>query len=271
MNRSALLMIPLLSFLLCSGMAAAAPTAEALAGYRLASERFSTRIAEAEAEAGDKVVQLRDAEFGALIEALSDERTLLVEGPYSIDEVETDIEICGIANKTTMSLVLFDLKASITPTQDQQTRTSELEALMARNTLQFQDELMALQPFLFRCLAKQVRGMEQFFVSLPPEQFTEVRRGGVAKMRRGVLMVFQGGLLIAGETVFSEDYRDSLLSALAEVAEAYASAMPLSERTQIVDAATASPSVTHRRFGAYIAQIKRAFQSEACSAICAIE
>lgn len=259
----------LLPLLLYGGMATAAPTAEALADYRSASERFSTRIAEA--EAGGKATQLRGGDFGALVEALSDERALLVEGPYSSGEVETDIEICGIANKTTMSLVLFDLKASLAPLQDPQARAVEFEALMTRNTLLFQDELMALQPFLFRCLAKQMRGMERFFASLPPEQFTDVRRSGLAKMRKGVLMVFQGGLSIAGEAVFSEVYRDALLSALADSAEAYASVMPLSERMKIVDMMTTSASAKHGRYGAYIERIERAFRSEACSALCAIE
>lgn len=266
MNHGNIWLLPLL---LCGGMATAAPTAEALAEYRLASERFSARIAEA--EAGGKAAELEGAEFGKLIEALSDERTLLVEGPYSSGEVETDIEICGIANKTIMSLVLFDLKTSIAPSQDPQAREAGLEALMTRNTLLFQDELMALQPFLFRCLAKQMRGMEQFFVSLPPEQLTDVRRGGVAKIRAGVTMIFQGGLMATGETVFSEDYRDALLSALADSAEAYASVMPLSERTRIADAVAAAASSGNRRFDAYIARIERAFRSEACSAICAIE
>lgn len=266
MNRANIWLLPLL---LCGGMATAAPTAEALAEYRLASERFSTRIAEA--EAGDKAAQLRDAEFARLVEALSDERAMLVEGPYSSGEVETDIEICGIANKATMSLVLFDLKASIAPSQDQQALMVEFNALMVRNILEFQDEFTQLQPFLFRCLAKQLRGLEQFIASLSPEQFTDVRRGGVVKMRQAILMTFHNILTAAGDPALKESYRIAVVSALAETAETYASAVPLSGRKLLADAAARSATSGDVRFDAYATQIMRAFRSETCATLCMVE
>jgi hypothetical protein len=259
----------ILPLLLCGGMATAAPTADALAEYRRAGESFFMLIAEA--EAGEKVARLRDAEFGRLVEALSDERRMLVEGPYSSEEIETDIEVCRIANKATMSLVLFDLKVSIARSQDQQAVMAEFNALMARNILQFQDEMTALQPFLFRCLAKQMRGLERFIASLPPEQFTDVRRSGIVKMRQGISMAYHGALSDANDPAFQESYRITVLAALAETAEVYALAMPLPERKRIADAMARSAAPENGRMGAYAAQIERAFRSEACSTLCSIE
>jgi hypothetical protein len=259
--------------LLCAGSATAAPTAEALAAYRQAGERFATRVAEAEASdrLGDKGAQLRDAEFAALVATLSDEGAMLVEGEDSNKEIEADVEICEISNKANISLVLFDIKARVAPSQDQQALATAFNALMVRNVLQFQDEFISLQPFLLRCLAKQMRGLERFVVSLPPEQFNDVRRRGVLGLRKSVPMIFYGGLMGASETVFREDYRDSLLSTLAENADAYAAVIPLSERKKIMEMAARVASSGNARFGVYAAQIEKAFRSEACSAICALE
>lgn len=259
-------MFPLL---LCGNMAVAAPTAEALSEYRQAAKRFSVLIAEA--EVGDKTVQLRSAEFSMLVAILSDERKILVEGPFSTEESETDIEICGLSNKAVMALMLFDLKAAITQSQDQQALITEFNALMARNILLFQDELMALQPFLFRCLAKQIRGLERFIVSLPPEQLTDVRRGGAVKMRRGILMTYFGILSAASDPAYKEGYRLTLLAALAETAESFALAMPLSERKRIADATELHLALEDKRMSAYAMQIRSAFRSEKCSTLCAIE
>lgn len=270
MNHKSLWIWPLL---LCAGSAGGAPAAEALTAYRQAGERFAMRVAEAEAGdmVSDKVARLRGAEFAALVATLSDEGAMLMKDENYNTEIETIAEICGISNKAIMSLVLFDLKANVAPSQDQQALAMAFNALMLRNVLQFQDEFISLQPFLFRCLAKEMRDLERFIVSLPPEQFNDVRRRGVLGLRKAVPMIFYGGLMGASETAFRNDYRESLLSVLAENADAYASVVPLSEREKIVELAARVMSSENGRFSAYAAQIDKAFRSETCSAICAIE
>jgi hypothetical protein len=262
-------MIWILPLLAWSGIAASAPPVEILNAYREAASRFSSLIAEA--EAGKKASQLRSPEFEKLVGILSDEQTMLVAGTDPKEGIGADLEVCGIVNKAVASLALFDLKDNIAKTEDQQKLMSDFNGMMNRNVLMFQDELKALQPFLFRCMAKAIPKLERFVASLDREQLTDVRRGGVVKMREGILMTFDGGLAAANDATLREDYRSALLSVLAETAEAYASVMKLPERKKIAEAMGSAALSGDERYKPYLILIARAFRSEECSAICKIQ
>ena len=266
MNRRMIWVLPLLAW---SGIAASAPPAKALSEYREAASRFSSLVAEA--EAGEKVPQLRSPEFKKLVEILSDEQTMLAASTEPEDDIEADLELCGITNNVIVSLALFDIRGNVPKTEDQQKLMSNFEVMMSRNLLIFQDELKELQPFLIRCLAKAVSKVDRFLGSLDPDQLTDIRRRGVVKMRKGILMTYSGGLAAANDTTLREDYATALLSVLAETAEAYASMMPLPERKKIAEAAGSAALSKDEQYQAYLISIARAFRSEGCSTICKIE
>ena len=266
-------MLPVL--LLCCGMAHAEPTEETLAEYRQAGVRFSQLVADAEASddirTESKVSVLRTAEFSALVEVLSDEGRLPAANPDSIADIEIPLEICGTSNKAVMALVLFDLKANASSMRDVEP-VMALEALMRRNTLAFQRELTRMQPFLLRCLASQMEGVGLFLESLPAEQLTDVRRGGVRKMRGGISMTYQGTLNLVHDPAIPDAYREVILATMAELAAAYADVIPLSERKFIVDATVRAASTNHPRFSDYVTKIEQAFRSLPCSSfLCGIE
>lgn len=261
----------MLSLLAWSGIVSSAPPAEVLREYREAASRFSSLVAEA--EAGEKVAQLRSPEFKKLVEILSDEQTMLAASAEPENDVEADLELCGITNNAIVSLAIFDIRGNIPKTDDQQESMSNFKVMMSRNLLVFQDELKELQPFLIRCLAKAVSKVDRFLGSLDPDQLTDVRRRGVVKMRTGILMTYSSGLAIANDTgtAFRVDYRKVFLSVLAETAETYASMMPLPERKKIAEAAGLAVLSGDEQYQAYLISIARAFRSEGCSTICKIE
>jgi hypothetical protein len=265
-NHRTIWILPLLAW---SGMAASAPTAKAMNEYREAANRFSSLVAEA--EAGEKTSQLRSPEFEKIVAILSDEQAMLVASTDVKQEMEADLEVCGIASKAVASLMMFDLKENIAKIEGQQKLMSDFDAMMNRNVLIFQDELKELQPFLFRCIAKAIPSLDRFLASLEREQLTDVRRGGVVKMREGILMTFDSGLAGANDTTIQEDYRSAMLSVLAETAEAYASVMKLPERKKISDAIGPAALSADERYKPYLILIARAFRSEECSAICEIQ
>ncbi|MEQ1513889.1 MAG: hypothetical protein ABL934_14570 [Lysobacteraceae bacterium] len=264
--RRMIWMLPLMAW---SGIVVSAPPAKALAEYREAASRFSSLVVEA--EAGKKVSQLRSPEFEKLVEVLSDEKMMLASAATPEDDIEVDLEICGIANRVVMSLATFDLRENVAKAEDQREILSDFNAMMTRNILMFQDELKTLQPFLIRCLAKAVPGVNRFLTSLDPEQLTDVRRRGAVKMREGSLMTYRGAFAATNDTILAEDYRRAMLSVLAETAEAYASIMPLPERRKIAETAGSAALSGDDRYQAYLVSIERAFRSEECTTICKIE
>lgn len=253
--------------LLFSSTAMSALNSTDLSTYRNASTQLAVLIASA--QNGMKAPQLKTAEVMKLVQTISDEERLLKADAYSVAEMGDLLDICAIANQASVSFLLFDLKANINPNASPQQVADSLIPLMKSNVLAFQDELKELQPFLLRCLAKEVSPMTKFLASLKPADYTEIRRQGLAKMRSGLVQVYAGALQTANDPDVRDDYRIALLSALAETSVAFASVLELPVRKQIRDAMTFAAASTTGQYKLYLDRIADALSDERCDGLCA--
>jgi hypothetical protein len=256
-------------FLLFGANAIAAPSAADLQSFNDAGARLLVLIADA--EAARKVDALRTPEAKNLIQRLSDEGRMLSGPPYTATNLGTILEICEVVNKASVSLLLFEAKAQIDPKANPEQVNAALMPLMKGNSLQFQNELKELQPFLLRCLAKQIPAISQFMASLQPEEITEVRRNGLARMRLGVLQVFAGAFDAVNDAQYKADYRLALLSALAETADIFVTITQLSVRKQIADAAAESARGANSPFKVYLERVSVAFRDQSCGVLCSMQ
>ena len=259
-----------LLMLLCINASHASGTSRSVEEFRLASERFSAMVAEAEKGAGGTGDKLDSDEFMSLVDILSDEDAMLSPAPSGPADLALTLEICGIANKNSMELLLFGLKSMVESRPDVPAKRL-LGEVMAANNLRFQAPLEKLQPFLVRCLAGQISPMGLFVASLPPEQFTEVRRNGLLKSRKGILMVYLGALSGASDEAYKESYREALLAVVAETAHEFVPMLTVSQRQSVVDVAAGLRFDSDARFQAHVDEIVRAFGNEECSGLCLIE
>lgn len=247
--------------LLCS------PSAADLAVYKQTGERLVSLIEAAQAERG--VPQLKTTEVMDLIRGMSEESRILRRGSYPESEVGTLIEVCGLANKVSVSLVLFELNEHISAGASQAETRAKVFALMHRNTLTFQDELQVIQPFLLRCLAKQLSAVSQFAASLSAEEITDVRRQGLATMRSGLTQLYVGVVVTANDARYSDAFRLSLLTALAETSGVFASAIELPVRRQLHETARIAASQSDQPYKRLLSRIVRALSRESCEELCA--
>ncbi|TXH70925.1 MAG: hypothetical protein E6Q88_08130 [Lysobacteraceae bacterium] len=255
--------------LLCVDAPHAAPDLEASDAYRDNAQRLSMLVADA--EAANDPQRLRTPEAKTLIAALSDHERILAGEPDPDSALETALGICDLSNWAVMSLVLFDLKEGVEPSGDQRRMIEDVARVMSRNLLFFQDELKQLQPFLFRCQARMIPSMQRFIAALPREELTEVRRGGIVKMRRGIAMAYQSATVGVFDGGIREDYRLAILSTLAETAETFATVMPPGERKAIARSARATAARVDKRYEKDLQKIASAFDREVCETLCAIE
>jgi len=258
--------VPLLLLLSMAASAMAATAATGLAAYKQAGDQLTAMVASA--EAGGKLAQLRTPAFERLVDVVADGDHLISSGPYPVDQVGTLLEICDVANTAFMHLVLFDLKSQVKPGTPPQAAGAAVMRVMADNNRVFQDELMKVQPFLFRCLAAEVTPITNFMLALKPEEVTEVRRQGLAQLRRGIFMMLTGTLLATRNTGLREDYRGTVLAALAQVSEALASVTPLSDRQRIVAMAERSSSGAAPAFQPHLEKIAASFRDQRCEGLC---
>ena len=260
----------LLSILLLSGgNAIAAPSAADLQAFNDAGARLLALIKDA--ESARKADALRTPEAKNLIQRLSDESRMLNGLPYAATNLGTIIDICEVVNRASVSLMLFDAKEQIDPKANPEQTSAALVPLMQRNILQFQNELKELQPFLLRCLAKQIPAISEFIASLKPEEITEVRRNGLARMRFGVLQVFGGAFNAVNDEQYKPDYRLALLSALAETADVFVTITQLSVRKQMADAAAESARRANPPYKAHLERVSVIFRDQSCGILCSIQ
>jgi hypothetical protein len=251
--------------LLWSSAALCAPAANDLAAHKDAGTRLVTLI-----EAADKTSQLKTPQVTALVKRVSDDARMLRQASYTVADLGVIDDVCGTANKASVSFMLFGLKSQVNPADPQQQAQQKLIALMNQNTVVFQDELEKLQPFLLRCLAREIPLATQFVASLKPEELTPVRIQGLMGIRSGLLQVYSGVLQAANDTRFREDYRTAMLSVLAETSARFASVMDLSLRRRLLDAAQAAASKASDPYKPYLTRIATGLSSESCDGLCAV-
>jgi hypothetical protein len=254
--------------LFCSSAAFCAPGPGDLAAYKNAGAKLVSLI-EAAQQAG-QISQLKTPEVMGLVKTISDEKRILRPGSYTADELGSLMDVCGVANQASVSLALFNLKAHVGAMNSQEEMQAQTVALMNRNTVAFQEELGQLQPFLLRCLAKEIEPMTQFVASLKPADFTVVRRQGLAQARSGLLQIYTGAFQAANDTRYNDTYRTSLLAALSEISGRFATIMELSVRGHLRDSARSAASQASGAYKTHLVRIADSLNSETCDGLCAI-
>lgn len=221
----------------------------------------------ADAQQGGKVKQLRNAEFQAVVAELSDKKYL--DAIYWQQDVSRLMDICGKSNEAVVSISLFDLKSAMHSKSTKEDVQAAVVQISTKNTVEFQGELTMLQPFLIACMAKAMPLMAEFFVSLPSDQMTDVRRAGLIQMRGGLLSVYFSALQAASQTQLRQSYRLALMQSLAENSAAYAATMQLAVRKSIVDAVQSVRPVAPPEFSAYLNTISKEMSIKKCDGLCA--
>ncbi len=237
-----------------------------LAGYLQASQEFEALFSQTAKEG--RAPRLVDRNVADLIRVLSDSKRYLDETTYEVKDLLLLSDVCGKANAAVMSYGLFDHGNAIDRNADATRISLQVAQLMERNVVRFQDELQHLQPFLIRCLAKQIPLLGDFIVSLPPAELTDVRRGGVQGARQGAFGAFYGFLQVANHRALKDSYKEAVLRVMADTAPQYASFLPLTTRRQVADVAASVSTVVPGRLRGYVEQILRAMKDTRCEGLC---
>lgn len=256
-------LIPLLLAAVCAAGLAAPAGARDFAPYLQASKSL---------QAMPELPRLAQPQGAAVLTVLGDSARFLNGAPFTLADMEPLMEVCSSSNKIGMSYMLHGLKqamAGINP-QDIAAITQAVQATANRNILTFQDEVALIMPFTFRCLARQLPLMEEFITSLPPEQMTDVRRGGLRQVQNGVLTSYTGFFQALGEQGASEPNLRRLSGAMAETAPTFARALQLPQRRQLHDLAIASKARVPAALSDDLDAIAKAMADQRCGKMCGL-
>jgi len=217
--------------------------------------------------------RMKDPIGPGLLDILGDSQTFLDKRPFTPDDFGPLMEVCGVANKISVSYMLYGLDKSLSSVDknDMQAASRAMQAVAMRNAFEYQDELAILMPFTLRCQARMAPLMEDFLRKLPPEEFTDIRKGGVRQIQNGAFGSYSGYLtMITGSGIKDANLR-RMSSAMAEVAPAYASVMQLAQRRQLLDLATATKAKVPAALADDLKTVIEAMASDKCNALCSVQ
>jgi hypothetical protein len=237
-----------------------------LTAYRVASERFATLTAAAEAAKSPALLQGGEAE--QLVALLSDAPRFLDARGWGVADLADLLDVCGRSNRAVMSLGLFDLKSHLGPKSTAEEAAQQTAAQFDRNARIFAPELTRLQPFLLHCSALEVAPMARFIGTLKPAEWNDARRQGLVQFRSGLEQLLTGVLRSAGDPRYDEGYRLAVVQALAADASALAGGLPVAQRKALRPEADAALSAAPDDFAPPLKAIAAALADERCEGLC---
>jgi len=256
-------LVPLLFAAICA-IAAAPAGAQEFAPYLQASKTLM---------AMRELPRMKDPIGPGLLDILGDSQTFLDKRPFTADDMPTLMEVCGVANKISVSYMLHGLDKGLAGVDknDVQAAARAMQAVAMRNVFEYQDELAILMPFTLRCQARMAPLMEDFLRQLPPEELTDIRKGGVHQIQNGAFGSYSGYLtMITGSGIKDANLR-RMSGTMAEVAPAYASIMQLAQRRQLHELATATKAKTPAALAGDLEKVIQAMASDSCNALCSVQ
>ncbi|MFZ6743725.1 hypothetical protein ACO0LC_10900 [Undibacterium sp. JH2W] len=203
-----------------------------------------------------------------LIAILSDSQRFLNSTSYRLADLATLHNMCMKTNAVTMSYALFDMKSYVKKGDDQALVVQQVGKLMYKNVVSFQNELEPLQPFLVRCLAKEIPLLTEFIATLQPEEFTDIRRGGLQQARNGVLSIYYGNLQILSNPDLKKPFKEKIVEALADAAAPLASIIQPAARQQIWDLATTIQKTRSGTMDSNLRKIIEVMSATECVGLC---
>jgi hypothetical protein len=246
--------------------AATIACAQDAAQYFTASQEFERLVSQTTAD--HRMPRISDKKAAELIATLSDSRRFLDSTTYQVKDLGPLTEMCGKANVAVMSYALFDVKNNIDPNANAKGVAVQGARLVEKNVQTFQDELERLQPFLFRCMAKQITLLTEYMLSLKPEELTDTRLAGLRQMRSGIFESYYGVLQIANNSALKDSYRIKVLQAIGDTATQYASILQPPARRQIVDLAKSSLPTAPNALQESLGKIVNAMTQARCDGLC---
>lgn len=217
--------------------------------------------------------RMKDPLGPALLDILGDSQTFLDKRPFTQDDMGPLMEVCGIANKLSVSYMLHGLDKGLAGVDknDMQAAARAMQSVAMRNVFEYQDEMAILMPFTLRCQARMAPLLEDFLRKLPPAEFTDIRKGGVRQVQNGAFGSYSGYLtMITGSGIKDANLR-RMSGTMAEVAPAYASLMQLAQRRQLHELAAASKAKAPAALAGDLEKVIQAMASNDCNALCSVQ
>lgn len=205
----------------------------------------------------DRMPRLAEPQDAAVLRVLGDAPRFLDAVRYGPDDLAVLSDLCD--RDRTIITAYTGFRA--------QQQGQFVASVVVANMLEFQEELAVLQPFLARCIARQVPVAEGLLRQLGERQAAQLRLGGLKRSQAALLQLYAGIATCLSDARFGAAYC-GLLDVMAELAPVHARALPLASRamvTRMLPAVEQVPAGPRRQA---VQRIAEAMATDRCTTLC---
>jgi hypothetical protein len=231
--------------------------------YRVAVSSMDKLVDEAK-PAGNRP-RMSDPRVAAAVAILSDQDRKLGTDAFPI--VMETMDICGQATRLGMGYATHGIEAAFSR-PPQPADTAAVVQLVNKNFAEFQEEIVPLLRFARQCVSLSTRPMEKFVQSLPTEQMTDIRRGGLAKMRNGAVGMFAGSIQTLAQPGLREGLRELIFEGVERDLANIAPALTLADRSALSAILSDLRSTLPMSRHAVIDSMMKTLDDKSCEGIC---
>ncbi|RYY85893.1 MAG: hypothetical protein EOO24_36105 [Comamonadaceae bacterium] len=205
----------------------------------------------------DRMPRLAEAPGAAVLQVLGDTPRFLDAAAWAQGDLAALSELCDRSKAAITAYFSFGALQ----------QGEFVAATVVRNIHAFQDELAVLQPFLARCIARQVPVAEAVLRQMGERQASQLRLGGLKRSQMSLLQLYAGLSNCFADAGFGPAYC-GLLEVMAELAPLHARALPVASRVSVLRMLPQPASLAAGPQRAAVERIVEAMRDERCTALC---
>lgn len=174
----------------------------------------------------ERMPRLADLQGGLVLRTLGDAPRFIDAAQFTPADLGALSDLC---DRTKAAITAYTTFGAVQPGAKDPIDA----AAVVRNILEFQDELALLQPFLARCIARQVPLAEAMLQQMGERQAAQLKLGGFKRSQTSLLQLYAGVASCFSDARFGSAYC-GLLDLMAELAPVHARALPLASRAMAI-------------------------------------
>ncbi|WP_312318077.1 hypothetical protein [Stenotrophomonas sp.] len=212
--------------------------------------------------------QLDSPQARALVGRIADEKQLLREVQYGLEDFHQLQAICTNASSTASSLMMLGVAPRVPEGVSQNEHWQSVARQVAQNMGHHESEMAQLLPFMLRCMTPMVGLAGQKIMALTPEEMTPIRHAGLKQARDGLTTTYAGSLQIIDESAELPALRGALISALVDSSPDFAMLLRVDQRAPIAARIRLSAGRLDQEQREALEKVAAAFDSTQCEALC---
>jgi len=167
----------------------------------------------------DQMPRLDDAQGAVVLRLLGDSARFVDDVRYRPEDLAALSQVCDRTRAAITAYTSFNAVQQGVPDAK----------VVVQNVVDYQEEIAVLQPFVARCIARQVLLGEAMLQKLGAAQTSQLRLGGLKRAQNSLLQLYAGVASCFADTRFGPAYC-ALLDTMSELARIHARALPLVSR-----------------------------------------